>query len=90
MMEQCVQFFFRDRQVWDLLKSKPHAPIVAVGPNEKPIGFFPPCGLLPCQHFSRFFAPFSYLCVNKEDCYFIFRSFFTKYGCYLQTVSSHP
>jgi hypothetical protein len=47
MMESCIQFFFRDKQVWDLLKSKPHAPIAVIGPSEKPIGYFPPCGVLP-------------------------------------------
>ena len=30
MMEACVMFFFRDRQVYDLMKSKPHTPIVSV------------------------------------------------------------
>ena len=90
MMEQCVQFFFRDRQVWDMLKSKPHTPVVAIGPNEKPVGFFPPAGVLPVQHFSRYIAPFCYISTQREDTYFIFRSFFTKYTSFLQTVSSHP
>ena len=29
MMENCVMFFYRDRQVFDLVKLKPHAPMVA-------------------------------------------------------------
>jgi hypothetical protein len=40
-------FFFRDRQVFDMLKSKPNGPILAVGPNEKAIGLFPACSVLP-------------------------------------------
>lgn len=41
MMEACVMFFFRDRQVFDLMKLKPHAPIVAQGSNDRPCGVFP-------------------------------------------------
>ena len=66
-----------------MLKSKPHAPIAVVGPSDKPIGLFPPCGVLPVQHFSRLIAPFCYLCTQKEDTFYIFRSFFTKYYCQL-------
>lgn len=90
MMEACIHFFFRDKQVWDQLKCKPNAPIAAVGPNDRPIGFFPPCGVLPVQHFSRTFAPFCYISTSKEEAYFIYRSFFTKYQCYLLSISSHP
>jgi hypothetical protein len=46
-MEACVMFFFRDRQVYDMLSSKPNIPLIAVGPNEKPIGLFPPNSILP-------------------------------------------
>ena len=40
-------FFFRDRQVYDMMVSKPNTPIVSVGPNEKPIGVFPQAGVIP-------------------------------------------
>lgn len=46
-LEACAMFFFRDRQVFDMLKSKPNGPILAVGPNEKAIGLFPACSVLP-------------------------------------------
>jgi len=41
MLEQCVMFFYRDRQVFDLMKQRPHAPIIATDSNEKPVGLFP-------------------------------------------------
>lgn len=47
MMEACVMFFYRDREVYDLMKSKPHIPMVSVGQSDKPIGLFPQCGILP-------------------------------------------
>jgi len=71
------------------MKSKPHAPIIAVGSGEKPVGIFPPAGVLPVKHFSWYFAPFCYISDNKEDCYFIFRAFFCKYLCQLQSLSSN-
>jgi hypothetical protein len=30
-----------------MLKCKPNAPFVATGPNEKPIGLYPACGVIP-------------------------------------------
>jgi len=41
MIETCIMFFFRDRQVYDMMVSKPHTPIVAVGSNDRPCGVFP-------------------------------------------------
>ena len=41
MLEACVHFFYRDRQVFDMVKSRPHAPMVAQGANDKPVGVFP-------------------------------------------------
>ena len=90
MIEMCIMFFFRDRQVYDMLVSKPHTPIVSVGSNEKPCGVFPQCGVLPFQLFCYYIAPFCYISDQKEDVYFIFRSFFCKYACKLQTISSDP
>ena len=88
MMEACIMFFFRDRQVYDMMVAKPHAPIVAVGTNDKPVGVFPQAGVLPFQHFSYYMAPFCYISDSKEECYFIFRAFFCKYFCRLMTISS--
>lgn len=90
MMEACVMFFYRDRQVYDLMKSKPHVPIVSVGQSDKPIGLFPQCGILPVQHFSWYMAPFCYISDSKEECYFIFRAMYCKYFCNLQSISSSP
>ena len=39
--------FQRDRQVLDMMKSKPHAPIIATGAGDKVIGCYPPCGVIP-------------------------------------------
>ena len=61
MIDICVQAFFRDRQVLDLVKVKPHAPVVCLNPNDKVIGVFPPCGIIPHKSFSRLFAPLSFL-----------------------------
>lgn len=90
IMEQCIMLFFRDRQVYDMLVAKPNYPIIAIGPNEKPIGIYPACSVIPCQHFSSYFAPFCYISDQKEEIYFIFRAFYCKYLCHLQTLSSHP
>ena len=70
------------------MKSKPHTPIVSVNQNDKPIGLFPQCGVLPVQRFSWYMAPFCYISDSKEECYFIFRSMYCKYFCNLQTISS--
>lgn len=88
LLEAATMLFFRDRQVYDMLKVKPNSPLVMVGPNEKPVGLFPPCGVLPVQHFTQYMAPFCYLSDSKEEFYFIFRAFYAKYFCHLQTISS--
>jgi hypothetical protein len=90
IMEACVCLFFRDRQVFDNLAVKPNAPFVAYGPHDKPLGIYPPCGVIPVQHFSSYFAPFCYISDQKEEIYFIVRAFYCKYLCHLQTISSHP
>lgn len=60
-LECCVHFFFRDRQLYDMMALKPHHPIVTIGANEKPSGLYPHCGVLPMQHFSFMVAPFCYI-----------------------------
>jgi hypothetical protein len=52
VIDVCVQAFFRDRQVLDLMKQKPHAPVVCMNANDKVIGVFPPCGVIPHKRFS--------------------------------------
>jgi len=78
-----------DKQVYDNLKSKPHAPIVGVAGTDRIIGAYPPCGVLPCQMFTRYFGCLAYISDKREDCYFIFRAMYCKYFCYLQSLSSH-
>jgi hypothetical protein len=90
MLEQVLMLFFRDRQVLDLMKSKPHAPILACAGNERVIGCYPPCGVIPIKRFAALFAPLGFLTHNKEECYYIFRAFYSKYWCYLTSLNSHP
>lgn len=82
--------FFRDRQILDLMKSKPHAPIICTSSSERVIGAFPPCGIIPMKKFAATFAPLCFISNNKEDCYFIYRALYCKYFCYLSSISSHP
>jgi len=72
------------------MKSKPNAPVLAVTGNDKIIGAYPPCGVIPFRKFSAWFAPLGFISNSKEDCYFIFRAFYCKYWCYLNSISSHP
>jgi hypothetical protein len=90
MYEYVLSLFLRDRQVLDLMKSKPHAPVLATGSNDKIIGAYPPCGVIPIKSFSKYVAPLGFLSSNKEDCYYIFRAMYCKYWCYLTSISSHP
>jgi len=90
IIEQSTMMFFRDRAVLDMMKSKPHLPILGIGNQEKLIGAFMPNGMLPCQNFAKYLAPFCYISDKREDCYYIFRGFWCKYFCYLHSVSSHP
>lgn len=61
MFESCMILFYRDTNVWDNLKSKPHHPIVCVGNNDKVVGFYPPNGVVPAGKMSSYFAPFCYV-----------------------------
>lgn len=85
-----MHFFYRDRQLFDLLKTKPHVPMVGVGSNDKPCGLYPHCGVLPMQHFSFMVAPFCYISDQRDEIYFTFRAFYAKYFCQLSTISSDP
>ena len=40
--------FFRDRQVLDMMKCKPHIPILGIGSHDKAVGPLMPNGILPC------------------------------------------
>lgn len=90
IIEQGVQLFFRDRQVLDLMKCKPHATVLCTNAEEKIIGAYPPCGVIPYKKFSAYFAPLGFISNTPEDCYYIFRSMYCKYYCYLNSISSHP
>jgi hypothetical protein len=48
IIEQCVMLFFRDKQVMDNVKIKPHAPVVGVAGTDRIVGAYPPNGILPC------------------------------------------
>ena len=88
MIESCVITFFRDRQVLENMKAKPHAPIVGIAGTDRIVGAYPPSGVLPCLKFSAYFGPLSYISEKKEECYFIFRALYCKYFCYLTSLSS--
>ena len=90
MIETVCMTFFRDRQVLDLLKSKPNAPVLCTTSNDRIIGCFPPNSVIPIKKFSGLFAPLCFISNNKEDCYYIFRAMYCKYFCYLTSISSHP
>lgn len=75
--------FFRDKQVLDNVKIKPHSPVVGVAGTDRIVGAYPPNGILPCQFFARYFGPLSYISEKKEEAYYIFRSLYCKYFCYL-------
>jgi hypothetical protein len=89
-IEQCVLIFFRDRQILDMMKSKPHAPIICTSSTERIIGAYPPNGVVPVKKFSSYIAPICFISNSKEDCYYIFRAFYCKYICYMNSISSHP
>jgi len=88
MIEACIFMFFRDKQVLENVKSKPHAPIVGIAGTDRIVGAYPPCGVLPCLKFSAYFGPFSYIS-RERDATLYFRAFYCKYFCYLHTISSH-
>lgn len=90
MIESCIMVFYRDRQVLDLMKSKPHAPVLCTNSSDKILGAFPPNGVIPFKKFSSWFAPICFISNSKEECYFIFRAMYCKYFCYLNTISSNP
>jgi len=72
------------------MKSKPHAPVLCTNADEKIIGAFPPCGVIPYKKFSAYYAPLGFISSTTDDCYYIFRSMYCKYYCYLNSISSHP
>jgi Rab-GTPase-TBC domain len=94
MIEMCLLPFFRDKQVLDLIKSRPNSPMVvkeglpnAGDKNPQP---FPQCGVIPIKKFSYYITPLCYISNSKEDVYYIFRGMYCKYFCYLNSISSHP
>ena len=89
-IEECITAFFVDRQIYDQLKHKPHAPVTGLGGMDKSEGLIPLCGVAPCFFFARYIGPVCYISPKKEECYFIFRALYTKYFCHLHSISSHP
>ena len=90
MFEACLLPFFRDKLVIDQMKQKPNSAVICLNSSEKVIGAFPPCSVIPSKKFSGYFAPICFLSNSKEDCYFVFRAFYCKYFCMLNSISSHP
>jgi len=87
-LEKLVMCFMRDPAVFENLKSLPNLPLTGIASNGKPVGSIPPCTVIPCQHFSRLAAPFTYICDRPEESYLIFRNFYCKYLCYLHSLTS--
>ncbi|CAI2364950.1 unnamed protein product [Moneuplotes crassus] len=85
---QVTNLFFRDTWVLENMRSKPHATLTAIIGLDKEVGPFPPNGVLPCKHFSKFVCPFCYISTSPEDIYFIFRAFYAKYICQLHSLNS--
>ena len=81
--------FFRDKYVLENIKVKPHAPILGIAGADRVVGTVPPAGILPCQGFPRYIAPFCYISDKMEEVYFIFREFYCKYLCHLHALSSN-
>ena len=50
----------------------------------------PQCSFLPCKHFGKYIQPFGYCALKSEQMYVIFREFYCRYFCYLNTISSIP
>jgi hypothetical protein len=90
IIEECVMAFFADKQVYDKLKHKPHAPIVGIAGTDRIVGAIPLNGVVPCFFFARYLGPICYMSDKKEEVYFVFRSMYTKYFCHLHSISSHP
>ena len=88
MIEMCIMIFFRDKQVLENIKCKPHTPIVGMASADRIVGAYPPAGVLPCKYFTKYFGPLSYISDRREECYYIFRNIFCKYFCYLTSMSS--
>jgi len=53
--------FFRDPWVATHCRVQPNRPITGINDKERDVGFFPPCGVLPCSYFTRYMGPLSYM-----------------------------
>ena len=89
-IEKVVFFFMRDPWVAENIKIKSGTPLVLKGADRKDLGTFPPAGVIPIKHFSRYVAPFAFLSDRAEEVYYLFRNFYCKYFCYLNSLTSHP
>lgn len=87
-IEKIMFCFFRDPWVADNLCALPSLPLIGQAPDGKRVGRLPPAGVLPCRSFSLLVAPFTYLSEQIEECYFIFRSFYCRYFCFVHSLNS--
>jgi len=86
-LKKCIWTFLRDRHVQEKLAILPILPFSALDDINKII---PYCGVIPCSYFARYALPFLYTSERAEEIYFLFREFYCKYFCFLQSLSSHP
>mmetsp|Transcript_28954 Transcript_28954/g.51761 ORF Transcript_28954/g.51761 Transcript_28954/m.51761 type:complete len:524 (+) Transcript_28954:94-1665(+) len=87
-LEKMMFCFYRDSWVGDNLSSLPSIPLMGQAPDGKKIGKLPPAGMLPCKSFSLLAAPFTYLSEQMEESYYIFRSFYCRYFCFVHSLTS--
>ena len=90
IVEKVVFFFLRDPWVEENCRVRSGTPLVLKGADRKELGLFPPSGVIPIKHFSRYVAPLAFLSDRLEDVYYIFRNFYCRYFCYLNCLTSHP
>jgi len=86
-LSKVIWTFFRDKHVQEKLAILPILPFSALDDINKII---PYCGVIPCQQFARYALPFLYTSERPDEVYFLFREFYCKYFCFLNSLSSHP
>lgn len=87
LLEKIFMSFLRDTFVAENLKALPNLPLIGISEG-KSVGSIPPCGVIPFKYFSKYIAPITFLSEKPEECYFIFRSFYCKYLCFLHSFTS--
>lgn len=87
LLEKIFMCFLRDSYVAENLKALPNLPLMGISEG-KSVGVIPPCGVIPFKYFSKYIAPITFLSERAEECYYIFRSFYCKYLCFLHSFTS--